>query len=247
MQETLKRWQGRTALVTGGSSGIGRAAAMALADIEMRIAISGRRSERLGEVKEVIEERGSEALVLQGDQTVAAANYAFFEKIRDTWGGVDLLVNNAGTSGGRPFVDVEFSVIQDCFDLNIRAAAICMREAVKDMKARDGGTIINLSSMNAHRYVAGRGSPAYAASKHALRLLTEGLRSELAAEKSPIKIAMISPGLVDTDFHRDRGIASFGFPPLQPEDIVQAMLYILSTPPRVQVCDIQIRPIHQSF
>ena len=105
--------------------------------------------------------------------------------------------------------------------------------------------------MTGHRVLPG--VPAlYAATKHALRVLTDGLRNELAAEKSPIKVSLISPGLVDTPWHSlPDGIVSSkgGYPhePLDTQDIVDAVHYILSTPPRVQVSDILLRPIAQPF
>lgn len=242
----LQRWQGKVALVTGATSGIGYATAIALAEIGMRLAIGGRRIERLEQLRAHLEDSGTDVLLLPGDQTLTETTYTLFDKLRQTWGSVDVLINNAGTTGGRGFSQVDFASIERCLALNLNAAAIAMQEAIKDMREKQDAAIINISSLQAHRQVAGKGSVAYTASKQALRALTEGARAELAAEKSPIKIAMVSPGLVATEFHdAAQREAEFPFQPLAPEDIANAVLYILSTPPHVQVCDILIRSIEQ--
>lgn len=239
--ENVTRWKEKVALVTGASSGIGRATALALARIGMKVAITGRREERLRDVQSSIEDMGSEALSIAGDQTIAETNHMFFAEVRKKWGGVDVLVNNAGTPGGTSVTNAGFETIQSCFDLNVLAASVCMREAVADMRRRGAGVIVNVTSMRAHRFLAG-GSVAYSASKHALRLMSDGLRTELAAEKSPIKIAMVSPGRVKTEM-----LAGWegDYKILEPEDIADAVLYILSAPSHVQICDMLIRPVGQ--
>jgi len=126
-----------------------------------------------------------------------------------------------------------------------------MREAVADMRGKADAAIINLSSMTGHRLLPGTPGP-YAASKHALRIITDGLRAELAAEKLPIKVALISPGLVDTPWHRQPGgmisqKGAFPYEPLQPADVVEAVRYILAAPAHVQVGDIQLRSTSQPF
>jgi NADP+-dependent farnesol dehydrogenase len=242
----LARWDNKVALVTGATSGIGYATALALAEIGMRLAIAGRRHERLEALRERLEALGSTVLILPGDQTVAETNYALFRTLRETWGGVDVVINNAGTSGGRGFADVDFASIQRCLDLNVTAAAIVMQAAIQAMRHKQDAAIINISSLQAHRLIPGKGSAAYAASKQALRALTEGARAELATEKSRLKIAMVSPGLVASEFHdAAQREADFPYRALEPEDIANAILYLLSTPPHVQVCDILIRSVEQ--
>ena len=181
---------------------------------------------------------------MEGDQRNEDTNRGFFRKIRDSWGGVDILVNNAGMSGGRGFAKVDWATVESCLDLNVRAVGLCMQEALKDMEGKEDAAIINISSMNAHRVVAERGSVTYSASKHTLRILTDGLRAELAARKSSIKVAMISPGLVRTDWH-DRAPHEYEYRPLEPEDIADVAVTILSAPRHVQVCDVLVRSIEQ--
>lgn len=241
----LKKWKGKVALVTGATSGIGQSTARALAKLGMKLAISGRRLERLRKLKTDFEELEVECITLVGDQTEMDTNRNFFHQIRKRWGGIDVLINNAGTGGGQGMVDVDLKTIDQCIDLNVRAALVCMQEAVNDMRDKGEGAIVNISSMGGHRMIPRPNSSAvYSASKHALRIITDGLRSEMAAKKIRLKIALISPGMVDTEWHnRDR--EEYEFEPLEPEDVTDAILYILSTPPNVQVCDILIRSVDQ--
>jgi NADP-dependent 3-hydroxy acid dehydrogenase YdfG len=251
MQSPLARWQGKVALVTGASSGIGRAIAQEFGRLAMKVAVAGRDETRLAAVAAEVRSAGGEALVLAGDQARLETNAEFFRKIRSQWGGIDVLVNSAGVRGGTSLLETTLPEMQAAMNLNVFAALACMREAVADMHDKTDAAIINLSSTVGHRVLPG--VPAiYAATKHALRLVTDGFRAELAAAKSPIKVSLISPGLVDTPWHQHPGgiLAKHGrYPhePLAADDIVEAVRYILSVPPHVQVCDILLRATAQPF
>ncbi len=251
MKERLQRWKGKTALITGATSGIGYATVEALAGIGMKVAITGRRAERLEELKERLESRGAEILPLPADQSIPEANRQIFQKIRSHWGELDVLINNAGLGFAKNIADLKERNLQAMLDLNIRAATLCMQEAIKQMKSKEEAVIVNIGSMSGHRLVQGSGGAFYAGTKSALRFLSDGLRFELAQEKSPIKLCMISPGLVETEFLRiaqDAGPdekIEYKLPRLQPRDIADAVLYILSTPPTVQISDIIIRSTRQ--
>lgn len=251
MSGPLLCWRGRVALVTGASSGIGRALAEDLGRLGLRVAVAGRNKTNLATAAAAVRSAGGEAHVLMGDQCEVDTNRRFFAEIGERWGPLDLLINNAGALGGRSVLQDDWSEMQSALDLNVRAALVCMREAVAAMRGKSEAAIINVSSMTGHRVMPG--VPAlYAATKHALRILTDGLRSELAQEGLPIKVALISPGLVDTPWHHKPGgmIAQKGgypYPPLTPADLAAAVRYILSAPPGVQVCDIQLRPSAQPF
>lgn len=251
MRDPLHRWHGRVALVTGASSGIGRALAEDFGRLGLRVAVAGRNEAALASTAAAVQACGGVAHVLVGDQCDVETNRQFFAEIATRWEPVDLLVNNAGTLGGRSLLQEDWSEIQSALDLNVRAALVCMREAVAAMRGKTEAAIINISSMTGHRVVPG--VPAvYAATKHALRILTDGLRSEVAQEGLAIKVALISPGLVDTPWHHKPGgliAQKGGYPylPLTPEALVAAVRYILSAPSGVQVCDIQLRPSAQPF
>jgi NADP-dependent 3-hydroxy acid dehydrogenase YdfG len=251
MEKRLTEWKNKCALVTGASAGVGKATVHVLAQLGMKVAIAARRRERLEELAADLKNQAADVLVLSGDQIDPEFNRQMFAEIRQRWGGVDLLVNNAGKSGGKGVADADFDEAQSCLNLNVRAAFICMQEAVKDMRRHGFGTIINISSMTGHRTVPGRGSGVYGASKHALRAVTEGLRCELTAQKAGIKVSLISPGMIDTEWHRDRSNLEkrpdYDFEPLAPEDVAEAVLYILSTSPHANVCDVLLRPVEQVF
>ncbi len=251
MHTNLNRWRGRVALVTGAGSGIGRAIAEDLGRLGLRVGVTGRRESALAATAAAVRDAGGEALVLVGDQCEPAVNQRFFTEINAQWGPPALLVNNAGTLGGRSLLQADWNELQSALDLNIRAALLCMRAAATAMRDLNESAIINISSMTGHRVMPG--TPAlYAATKHALRILTDGIRTELAQTGQPTKVALLSPGLVDTPWHEmPNGIlsqqGSYPYPPLQPADIATAVRYILSAPPGVQVCDVQLRPAGQSF
>ncbi len=251
MVQDTERWRGKIALVTGASSGIGRAIAEDFGRLQMKVAVTGRRESALAETAAAVRSAGGEALVLVGDQREVAANRRFFASVAAHWGTVDVLVNSAGSLGGRSLIQADWDEIQSALDINVRAALVCMREAAAGMRGKPDAAIINVSSMTGHRVVPG--TPAlYAATKHALRILTDGMRNELLAEGLTVKVALVSPGLVDTPWHsKPNGLltqkGTYPYAPLAATDIVAAVRYILSAPPGVQVCDVQLRPAAQPF
>jgi NADP-dependent 3-hydroxy acid dehydrogenase YdfG len=253
MHNGIERWRGRVALVTGASSGIGAATALALARAGLRVTLAGRDEARLHRIADTIAADGGECHSMAVDLTETGAPAELVRRAIAHWNAIDVLVNNAGTSGGVGVVHGDLARFRACFDLNVHAVVGCIQEAMPAMAARPEAAIINIGSLAGHRIPRRRGDPsvAYAASKHALRVFTDGLRMELSANRQPIKVALISPGLVDTPWHAAHGQAdresAYGFRPLDPEDIAQAVLYILSTPPHVQVCDLLLRPSGQDY
>lgn len=247
------KWKGKVALVTGASSGIGQALARELALAGMQVAMCARRKDRLDALVEELEGEGAEALALEVDLRNEADILAMFETIRETWGGVDVLVNNAGLGRLAPLVGAPTERWREMLEVNVLALSICTREALQDMRRRgDRGHVIHISSMSAYRIPSGNGGGMYGATKHAVRALTEGLRQELRGLKSPIRITSISPGFVETEFaqifHGSEETAKnlyTSLDALQPTDIAQAMRYVLDAPDHVQVHDIQLRPTNQ--
>ncbi len=249
LQQGLERWHGKVALITGASSGIGWAAAHALADLGVRIALTARREERLAALRAELEAKGTAVLTVAADIAQPAGPAQVFAEVRRTWGGIDVLVNNAGLGRREPLATVDFAHLQAMLDVNVRAATLCLREALHDMTGKADAAIINISSLAGHRVPAGRGNTFYAATKHALRAMTEGLRMELVAAGSPVKLGTISPGVVATDFHDaatpggDAG--DYPHTPLQAQDVVDALLYMLAVPRHVQINDVMMRPVQQ--
>ncbi|MEM1309793.1 MAG: SDR family NAD(P)-dependent oxidoreductase, partial [Cyanobacteria bacterium P01_H01_bin.153] len=239
------------ALVTGASSGIGAAIARTLAAQGYCVAICARRHDRLTALQKDLTAIGAEVLSHVADLRQEADILAVFEAIRRRWGGVDVLINNAGLGHKSPLMSGEIEAWREMLDVNVLALCICTREAVKDMQQRgDRGHIIHVSSLSGHRVPGASG--VYAASKFAVRALTEALRQELRAAKSAIRVSAISPGFTETEFaekyHGDAAKAEAiysQFPVLQATDIANAVMYVLSQPDYVQVQDVLMRSTFQ--
>jgi NADP-dependent 3-hydroxy acid dehydrogenase YdfG len=247
----LSNWKGRTALVTGASAGIGRAVALNLAKAGLRVAACARRFDRLEALRVEVAEAGGELLPLQADLRKPGEITVMFERIRQEWEGIDVLINNAGLGHSAPLVSGETEAWREMLEVNVLALCVCTREAIKDMHRRGvNGHVIHISSMAGHRVPEGSG--VYAATKHAVKALTEALRGELRAEGSPVRVTAISPGFVETEFayvyHQDEERAKktyTQFKVLDAENIADAVAYALSQPAHVQVHDILMRPTQQ--
>jgi 17beta-estradiol 17-dehydrogenase / 3beta-hydroxysteroid 3-dehydrogenase len=246
-----ERFRGKVALVTGASAGIGRAVAQALLARGLSVVGCARRRDRLEAIGRGGD--GERFLALSVDLRDEAAILQMFETLRDRFGGVDVLVNNAGLGHHAPLVSGSTEHFREMLDVNVLALCICTREALRDMRARgDDGHVIHVSSMAAYRVPQGGGSAVYAATKHAVRALTEGLRAELRALGSRIRVSAISPGFVETEFaglyHKrpEAAVETYGrYKVLEPTDIARAVEYVLLCPPHVQVHDVLMRPVDQ--
>lgn len=247
MSYGMERWKGRVAMVTGASSGIGRAVARMLAREGLRVAACARREERLRELAA----EGGEVLPVATDLRDPASILAAFERVRSEWGGVDVMVNNAGLGHREPLTTGDHEKWREMLEVNVLALCICTREAVADMRRRgDDGHVIHVSSMAGHRVP--KGSGVYSATKFAVRSLTEGLRLELRELGSDIRVTAVSPGFVETEFHEhylgsaDAARQTYSrFPVLRPEDVADTVRHVLALPARAQVHDVLMRPTRQ--
>lgn len=249
----MGRWRDRVALVTGASSGIGQAVARGLASSGMRLVLCARRQERLEALEQELTRGGAEALSVPTDLRDEGQVLGLFAVTRDELGGVDVLVNSAGISRKSLLIDGDVDDWRLMLEVNVLALSVCTREAIRDMRRRgDDGHVIHISSMSGHRVPWGEGSGMYAATKYAVRALTEKLRRELRELESDIRVTAVSPGFVETEmaakFHGSEETARelYGrYQVLQPDDIASAVLYALSCPPHVQIHDILVRPTQQ--
>lgn len=238
-------------MVTGASGGIGYATAARLAREGMRVVACARREDRLAVLSEEVKGAGGELVAVPCDLRDEAQLLHLFDVARTRFGGIDVLINNAGLGHHAPLMSGSTEAWREMLELNVLALCVCTREAVADMKRREvDGHVIHISSMAAHRVP--RGSGVYAATKHAVKALTEALRQELRADGSKIRISAISPGFVETGFaahyHRSEEAAekTYGrYPVIQPSEIADAVIYALSQPPYVEVHDILMRPTEQ--
>ncbi|MEM8810044.1 MAG: SDR family NAD(P)-dependent oxidoreductase [Cyanobacteria bacterium P01_G01_bin.38] len=239
------------ALITGASSGIGRAIARRLAVEGYDLAICARRQARLLEIRDQLIAQGAAVLTHPVDLRQESQILDCFEAIQNRWGRLDVLINNAGLGHQENLTTGTTAAWRETLEVNVLALSICTREAIKLMRANgDRGHVVHISSMSGHRVP---GSGMYSASKFAVRALTEGLRQELRAVSSGIRVSSISPGFVETEFaekyHQsvEKAAAVYSqFPVLQPEDIANAIAYVLSQPDYVQVHDILLRPTQQA-
>ncbi len=238
-------------MVTGASSGIGRAIAIKLAQEGYRLALCARRLERLKELQTKLQAMGAEVLTQTVDLRQESDILAFFRAIRQRWGGVDVLINNAGLGHKQSLLDGDTEAWRDMLEVNVLALCICTREATRDMRQRGGkGHVVHISSMSGHRVPGGSGM--YSATKFAVRSLTEGLRQELRQAGLDIRVSSISPGFVETEFaaryhqSEEKADALYSqFPVLQPDDIANAVIYMLNQPEHVQIHDMLVRPTQQ--
>ncbi len=193
----MAKLSNKTALVTGGSRGIGAAIAKRLAADGASVAITYTKgAEAAQSVVKGIEKAGGKAIAIQADATDAQAVIAAVEKTAATFGRLDVLVNNAGTAIPKPFEEAPLEEIDRMIDINVRGVFIATQAALKHLK--DGGRIINIGSCVGERMMT-PGLVAYAATKGAVKMFTQGLARELGGRA--ITVNNIQPGPIDTELN----------------------------------------------
>lgn len=247
----MDRWHKKTAVVTGASGGIGHATALRLAAEGMNVVACARSEDKLAALAKEAVGLDGRLEVLPCDLRKIDEITKLFEFTRNHFDGTDVVVNNAGLGHNAPLMTGETEHWREMLELNVLALCVCTREAIADMRKRgDDGHVVHISSMAGHRVP--RGSGVYSATKHAVKALTEGLRLELRAANSKIRVSAISPGFVETGFaaqyHGSEAVArkTYGrYPCIQSSEIADAVVYVLSQPPHVQVHDVLMRPTEQ--
>jgi len=198
MEVTL---QGRRAVVTGANSGIGEAIALALGSAGAKVAVNYVvHPEAAESVVTRIRQGGGEAWSVAADVTDQEQLAEMFRQLDATWGGVDLLVNNAGIDGVRAEAwEADPAQWRRVLQVNLEGAFLCAREALKRMTARRSGVILNMTSV--HERIAWSGFSAYAASKAGLSMLTQTLAQEAAAYG--VRVVALAPGAIKTPINRN--------------------------------------------
>jgi NADP-dependent 3-hydroxy acid dehydrogenase YdfG len=249
----IGRWRGRVAVVTGASSGIGAAIARRLAREGLRVALLARRLDRLSVLESELRDAGGTVQAWRCDVTREDDVVRTFAEVSAYWNAPDVLVNNAGTGSMGSLASGRWQEWQDTLTTNVAAPVLCVREALRAMEGKAEAQIVNVGSIYGHRGQVPDWA-FYQGSKFALRAMTDTLRAELHAAGRRVRVAMISPGMVATEFRERASGGAFRYEsyfeklhPLLPEDIAEAVCYVIGAPPHVQVHDIQLSPMGQGL
>jgi clavulanate-9-aldehyde reducatase len=245
------RVDGRSVAITGASSGIGEATALALAREGAAVALGARRTDRIEALAERIESDGGRAAAIVVDVTDEQQAHSFVREAHERLGGLDALVNNAGLMLLGPIEGADTDQWRRMVDVNVLGLLYCTQAALPLMRDGGGGNVVNISS------VAGRvgnpGSAVYNATKWAVVGFSEALRKEAAP--SNVRVTCIEPGFVRTELqgHNEDPAVRQAIESmeeqigdvLEAEDIAAAILHLLAAPPRVSVNEMLIRPAGQ--
>jgi len=242
---------GKAVAITGASSGIGEATALALARAGASVALGARRKDRIDALAARIEDEGGTAVALAVDVTDEGQARAFVETAAERFGRLDSLVNNAGVMLLGPVEQADSEQWRTMIDVNVLGLLYCTSAALPIMRAQESGDIVNVSS------VAGRfaraGNAVYAATKFAVGAFSEGLRNEVT--EGGIRVTLIEPGMVDTELqsHNEgevlqaiQGMREQIGEILRAQDIANGILYVISQPPHVSINELLIRPTRQT-
>ncbi|KAL5292273.1 DHRS11.2 family protein [Megaselia abdita] len=246
----MNRFCNKIAVVTGAGSGIGAACAVALVKCGMIVKGLGRREHKLKSVKESLpSDLRSNFHPVSCDVTKEEQVIELFDNINKDHGGVHVLVNSAGTYKPEHLLTSKGNTadILKTLETNVMGVVYCTREAFHSMKDRKiEGHVVNINSISGHHvyYLQGFTMNIYPPTKFALTAMTETYRQEFSNADTNIKVTSISPGLTDTE------IVTEDFkllPILKAEDVADAALYCLSTPPHVQIHELVIQPLRQTY
>lgn len=238
---------GKVALVTGASSGIGAAAALCLAEAGARVVVCARRTARLAGLVAQIEAAGGAALAIPGDMTLEDDARGAVEKTVAAFGRIDILINSAGIMEAGGIENCDTAIYRRVIDINLMGTVYTSAAAVPHMLAQGGGDIITISSLAGRK--GGPMTSAYSASKHAVNMMTDGMRQELGGRN--IRVTTLMPGATETEVADSISdpqwrsaikahVSKDGA--VQPRDIGEAVVFILAMPRRTNISEIAIRP-----
>jgi NADP-dependent 3-hydroxy acid dehydrogenase YdfG len=236
---------GKTAVVTGASSGIGEATAQALSREGCNVVLAARREDRLNALAA---ELGEGALAAPTDVTDPAACAALVARTVERFGSLEILVNNAGLGLYGSVAEGDPEDWRMMFDVNVLGVLYTTRAAVRQMLRQGAGDVVFVSSLAGRRVPRADGT-VYAATKHAVNAVAEGLRMDV--HEKGIRVINVEPGLVRTEFPEssypsaEEYYAEKEYSPLEAEDVAAAVVYALNQPPRVSVNEILVRPTEQ--
>jgi NADP-dependent 3-hydroxy acid dehydrogenase YdfG len=240
----------KVVVITGASSGIGYATALALAKAGAKVAAGARRVDKLEFLQKEIHESDREILIEKLDVTKKEDCNSFINIVLKKWNHIDILINNAGIMPLSFFKNLKINEWEQMIEVNLKGVLYCTAAVIPNMINNKSGHIINISSV-AGRIVFPAGS-VYCATKHAITAFSEGLRQELS-QRYNIKVTCIEPGVVATELPNtitDKALEGFvesvkKMEALQADDIANAIVYALESPRYVNVNEILLRPMSQ--
>jgi NADP-dependent 3-hydroxy acid dehydrogenase YdfG len=244
--------KGKIVFVTGASSGIGAATALAFATEGARLLLAARRADRLAKVAAAVTERGAEAvhtisLVVRDGKAVQKA----IDALPAEWAAIDILVNNAGLSRGlEKLYQGKIEDWEEMIDTNVKGLLYVTRAVVPGMVERGRGHVINLGSTAGE--LTYPGGAVYCATKAAERAINDGLRQDMLG--TPIRVTTVDPGMVKTDFslvrfHGDQERAASVYKNIQPlnaEDVAEVIVWAASRPEHVNIARVLLTPVQQA-
>jgi len=238
----MKKLDGKIALITGASGGIGRAMAEAFAAEGASLILTARNADKLRQIAAALEAGGTDALVAPADVTSEEDVNRLFEQALARFNRLDILVNNAGVFDGGPLDQLSVEAWDKVIAVNLRGPFLCTRLAMRVMKEQRGGRIINIGSIAAQR-VRPFSAP-YATSKHGLWGLTQV--TALEGRDYGITCGCLHPGNTDVESLADER-KRLPEPVMKPEDLAQAALAMAALPPNINMLDAIVLPIDQLY
>ena len=242
--------EGKVVVITGASSGLGEATARMLSALGATVVLGARRVDRIEAIARELEAAGGRALALPTDVTRAADVQRLVDAAVEKFGRIDVLVNNAGLMPSSPLERLKIEDWDRMIDVNIKGVLYGIAAALPHMKARKSGHIVNVSSVAGHKVRAG--TAVYSATKHAVRVLTEGLRQEV--KPYDIRTTIVSPGAVATELPDSiteadvqAGVKAFYEIAIPADSFARAVVYALSQPDDVDINEILFRPTRQEY
>jgi NADP-dependent 3-hydroxy acid dehydrogenase YdfG len=246
-----KKLDGKVAVVTGASSGIGEATAIALANEGAKVVVIARRADKLTDLSKRIDPKGTRVLAVVADVGVQTEAKRCIDETIAKFGAIDIMINNAGVMFLGPVEGANPDDWKRMFDVNVLGLMYCTHAVIPSMREKGSGHIVNISSVSG-RHVTARSS-AYSATKLAVGAFSDGLRQEV--HKHKIRVTVIEPGAVLTELtdHITHGETQEAvknwvqnMQALTSEDIAASIVYAVTQPAHVNVNEILIRPTEQA-
>ncbi|CAI6370851.1 unnamed protein product [Macrosiphum euphorbiae] len=243
----MEKWNGKVAVVTGASSGIGEETCRQLVERGMIVVGFARREDRLQVLEKELKGKLGKFYYVKVDLCSEENIMKAFDWVKSTLKSVDVLVKNVGVLKQSDLLG-NTNDWKQMFDTNVMSLNICSREAIKIMEEIQikEGHIININSVGGHyQFPFMKDIAIYSATKHTVTIITESLRELMGMKNLPVRVTSISPGGVETEMTQELSKLE-GFKMLKSIDIAEAIMYALSTPQRVNVAGIIIRPTHEN-